>query len=105
VHNCSEDVIAIAFIIGLRVTYPLYKHLVKYNITPWSEVLYRAKPYIQLEEAMKSSANQSLNRSDDGERTKPHHRSPSIDNPVASKVLSRSVCSRTLSRIHSDLTE
>jgi len=57
VHNYSEDR-------SLRVTHPLYKYLVKYNVTHWSEVLYRAKPDIQLEEAMKSSINPSLNRSD-----------------------------------------
>jgi len=32
-----------------------------------SEVLSRAQPYIQLEEAMKSSVNHSLKRGNDGE--------------------------------------
>jgi len=48
VHKCSEDASALAFISGLRVTYPLYKHLVLY-VTRWREVLYRAQSYIQLE--------------------------------------------------------
>jgi len=43
--------------------------------------MYRAQPYIQLEEEMKSSANQSLNRGDDGERPKSHHRCSSVKNP------------------------
>ena len=33
VHNCSEDTSALALINGLRVTHPLYKHMVKYNVT------------------------------------------------------------------------
>ena len=41
VHNCSEDASTLAFISGLRITHPLYKHLVKY-VTRWSEVLYLA---------------------------------------------------------------
>jgi len=53
-HNCCENTSALIFISGLRITHPLYKHLIKYNVTRWSEVLYRAQPYIQLEEAMKS---------------------------------------------------
>jgi len=56
VHNCSEDVATLTFISWLRVTHPLYKYLVKYNITLWSEVMYRAQLYIQLEKAMKSFA-------------------------------------------------
>ena len=43
VHNCSKDASALAFISVLRITHPLYKHLVKYNITCWSEILYRAQ--------------------------------------------------------------
>ena len=42
VHNCSENASALAFISGMRVTHPLYKHLVKYNSTRLSEVLYQA---------------------------------------------------------------
>ena len=40
VHNCSEDASALAFINGLQITLPLYKHLVKHNVTRWSEILY-----------------------------------------------------------------
>ena len=56
VYNYSDDAFALAFIGGLWVTHLLYKHLVKY-ITRWSEVLYRAQPYIQLKKAMEGSAN------------------------------------------------
>ena len=79
-HNCIKDVSALAFNSGLRVTYSLYKYLVKYSVTCWSDVLYRAQPYIQLEKAMKNFTNQSLNRCDDGEKSKLHHGGPSIDN-------------------------
>ena len=55
VNNCREEVAAHAFIIRLQVTHPLYKHLLKYNVAKMSEILTRAYPYIQLEEAMKAS--------------------------------------------------
>ena len=46
VHNYSEDIAALAFISELRVTHLPYKYLVKYNVTRWSEILYRAQPYV-----------------------------------------------------------
>ena len=70
VHNCSEGASVLMFISGLLVTQPLYKHLMKHNATRWSEVLYRARPYIQLKEAMKSFTNQSFNHGDDGAKPK-----------------------------------
>jgi len=105
VHNYSEDASAPAFISGLRITHPLYKHLVKYNVTRWSEVLYRAQPYIQLEEAMKSSANPSFNRGEDRTKLKPQHGGPSIDFQGRDRALSRSNRSRTLSRANPELTK
>ena len=39
IRNYSGDASALTFISGLRVTHPLYKHLVKY-ITRWSGTLY-----------------------------------------------------------------
>ena len=105
VHNCNEHVVALAFISGLWVTHPLYKHLVKY-VTRWNEVLYRAQPYIQLEEAMKSSANQSLNRDDDGENLKHIMEAPPPSTiRVVGRALSRSVRSQTFNRAHYELTE
>ena len=74
VHNCSEDTSALMFISGLRVTHPLYMHLVKYNVTRWSEVLYWAQLYMQLEEAMKGSTNLSFHHSDDEIKPKLPHR-------------------------------
>jgi len=41
--------------------------------------MYQAQPNIQLED-MKSSANPSFNRSDDGVKTKSQHEDPSVDN-------------------------
>ena len=53
VLNCDEDISALTFISGLQVSHPLYKHLIKHDVTRISEVLFRAQPYIQLEEDMK----------------------------------------------------
>ena len=59
VSHCGEEVAAPAFIKGLQVSHPLYKHLLKHNIAKMSEVLTRAQLYIQLEEAMKASPKHS----------------------------------------------
>jgi len=40
VHNYSEDASALTFMSGSQITHPLYKHLMKYNVTRWSEILY-----------------------------------------------------------------
>jgi len=63
----------------------MYKHLVKY-VTRWSEVLYQAQLYIQLEEAMNSSANLSFNRGDDRTKPKPQHGGPTIDFQVTDRT-------------------
>ena len=64
VSNCGEKVSALAFISGLQVTHPLYKHLLK-QVSKMSEILSRTQPYIQLNEAMKASANHSTKPCDD----------------------------------------
>ena len=38
VHNCSDDVVALAFINGLQISHPPHKHLLKYNVTQMKEV-------------------------------------------------------------------
>ena len=48
VFHCDEDVFVLAFISGLQVSHPLYKHLLKYDVTQMSEVLSRAQPCFQL---------------------------------------------------------
>ena len=68
VCNCSEDVLVLAFISELQVPHPLYKHMLKHDISQMSEVLSRAQPHIQLEEAMKNFVNHSLKRGNDGEK-------------------------------------
>jgi len=68
IFNCGEDVSAFAFISRLQLSHPLYKHLLKHDITRMSEVLSRDQPYIELEEAMKSSVNHSLKRDSDREK-------------------------------------
>ena len=39
VYNCNEDVVAAAFISGLQVTNPFYKHLVKNEVTKMRDIL------------------------------------------------------------------
>ena len=41
VTNCGEDVSALTFINRLQVSHPVYKHLLKYNVTRMSNVLSR----------------------------------------------------------------
>jgi len=96
VHNCSA-------INGLRVSHTLYKHLVKYNVTRWSEILYRAQPYIELEEAMKNSANSSFNRGETEPNRSRNTESPLSTTRVAGNVLSRSDQFRTLNKAHTEL--
>ena len=52
VSSYDEDVSVLAFISGLHVSHPLYKHLLKHDVTRMSEILSRAQPYMQLEEAI-----------------------------------------------------
>jgi len=59
VPNCGEKIVALAFISGLQIAQPFYKHLLKHNIAELSELLSQAYPYIQLEETMKASSNHS----------------------------------------------
>ena len=70
VSNFGEDVSTLAFTRGLQVSHSLYKHLLKHNITQMSELLPRAQPYIQLEEAMKSSVDHSAKHDDDRKKSK-----------------------------------
>ena len=44
--NCSEEVSVLAFVSGLQIIHPLYKHLLKHNIAKISETLFRAQPSI-----------------------------------------------------------
>jgi len=60
VPNCGEDISALAFFSGLQVSHPMYKYLIRHNITQMSKVLSQAQSYIQLEEAMKTSTNHSV---------------------------------------------
>jgi len=69
ISNCGEEVAALAFISGLQVTRSFYKHLLK-HVTKMREALFRAQPYIQLEETMKASSNHSANPRVDGGKPK-----------------------------------
>jgi len=43
ISNCGEEVAALAFISGLQVAHPLYKHLLKHNVAKMSEIISREK--------------------------------------------------------------
>ena len=51
----------------------MYKYLLKHNIAKMSEVLSRAQPYIQLEEARKASSNHSAKSGEGGGKSKSPH--------------------------------
>ena len=51
VYNCSNDVIAATFIVGLQTDHFFYKHLVEHDITNMKDILSRAQKYVQMEEA------------------------------------------------------
>jgi len=50
VYNYNEYVTAVAFISGLQVTHPFYKHLVKNDITKIRDILVQAQKCVQIEE-------------------------------------------------------
>ena len=96
IHNCSEDVSLFAFISRLQVTHPLYKHLLQYNVTRWSNTISRAQKYLNLEEVMKGTISQpprkvakKKNRNHTKEAQPPGTR-------VGDKAPTRSAHSRTL---------
>ena len=105
VSNCDE-VSALAFINGLQVTHPLYKHLLKHNVAKMSEVLSHAQSYIQLEEAMKAFSNHSM---------KPAmlevSRSLLVKLPITLQIgprdnlLTRRRCSLSSHQVHSEATD
>ena len=72
--NRGENVSALAFISGLQVSHPQYKHLLKHNVTRMSEILSRAHPYIQLEETMKTSFNHFTKHGDGRGKLKSSHK-------------------------------
>ena len=70
----SKEILEILiFISRLQVSHPLYKHLLKHNVTRMSKILSRAQPYVQLEEVMKTSVNYSAKRDNDGGKSKSLH--------------------------------
>ena len=46
VYNCNDDVTAVMFVSGLKVTHSFYKHLVKYEVTKMRDILSRPQKYI-----------------------------------------------------------
>jgi len=76
VSKCGEEVAALACISRLQVAHPLYKHLLKHNIGKMSEILIRAQPYIQFEEAMKASSDHLAKPSDGVGKSKSPREAP-----------------------------
>ena len=76
VSNSGKEVAALAFISGLQVSCPLYKHLLKHNIAKMSEILTNAQPYIQLKKMMKASSDHPVKPSDGGEMSKSPYEAP-----------------------------
>jgi len=74
IPNYSEDVSALAFISGLQVFHPLYKHLLNY-VTRMSDIMLQVQPYIQLEEVMKTSFNHIAKHDGGGKLKTPHEAS------------------------------
>ena len=71
VLHCDKDVSALTFIHQRAASFsPLYKYLLKHDITRLSEVQSRAQAYIQLEKVMKRSINHSNKCNDEGEKSK-----------------------------------
>ena len=75
VYNYNEDVAAAAFISGLQVTYPLYKHLVKNDATRMRDILVRAQKYIQIKEATRPTFSRSPKQGPKIEKLKPQFHS------------------------------
>jgi len=86
------------FISGLQISHPLYKHLLKHNVTRTSKVLSRAQSYIQLEKSIESSVNHSLKRNNYRKKMNSHHVTLTRDNnknrgePPSRNKLSRISC-------------
>ena len=105
VPNCGEDISALTFISGLQVSHPLYKHLLKYNITRMSDVLSRAQPYNQLEEAVKTSFNHSAKPDDHrGKLKSPHEASTHAHDQNRGSLFTRNKRSRSSHRARSEAT-
>ena len=83
IPNCGEDVSALAFISEMQVSHPLYKHLLKHNVTQMSEVLSPTQLYIKLEEATKTSFNHTTKYGDDGGKSKSSHKAFAMPKIVA----------------------
>ena len=56
-HNSNDDVVAVVFINGLKITHSFYKHLVKYEIIEMRDIFTHTQKYIQIEDATRNSAN------------------------------------------------
>jgi len=72
IPNCGEDVSVLHSSAGYKSLTPIQTSP-KHNITRMSEVLSRAQPYSQSEEAMKTFTNHSAKRGDDRGKSKYAH--------------------------------
>ena len=69
IQNCSDEVVAAAFISRLSFTHKFYKVLVEHDITHMLEVVRRAQGLIQVEETKRSAMNLA-NKLTNGEEAK-----------------------------------
>ena len=70
IYNCNEDVAAAAFISGLQVTNPFYKHLVKNDVIKMRDILVRTQKYIQKEEATRATSNRLPRQGSEADKPK-----------------------------------
>jgi len=71
VYNCIKDVAVAAFISGLQVTNPFYKHVVKNDVTKMRSILVRAQKCIQIEEATQAASSRPLIQGPKVEKSRP----------------------------------
>ena len=92
VYNCNEDVAAAAFISGLQVTYPIYKHLVRNDATRMRDILVQAQKYIQIKEATRPTFSRSPKQGPEIEKLKPQFHSKKNSSHNSSTVRKPSRC-------------
>ena len=70
VYNCSDEVVAAAFIAGLQADHSFCKHLVKQDITNMRDIQSQAQKHVQLEETMCNSMTQPPKQESEGKKIK-----------------------------------
>jgi len=105
VHNCSENASALAFISGLQITHPLYKHMVKYNVTRWNEFYTESSHISNWKRQWKALPTYLLTAVKTEQNQSHSMEAPPLTSRDADQVLSRNNRARTLSRANPELTK